>query len=201
MHRSLVLASASPRRKQLLEEAGLQFEVLAAPVEEELKRDGFSPAEFAEESALAKAAWAFGRRPEAAVLGADTIVVLGEEILGKPQDREDARRMLSRLSGRTHRVITGFAVLAPGTSRSGHIETQVRFRRLSGADIDRYAGSGEPMGKAGAYAIQGRGGSLIDRIEGSYTNVVGLPVPEVLAALSSCGALEDSHSVSMPREE
>ena len=198
MRRSLVLASASPRRKQLLEEAGLQFEVLAAPVEEELRRDGFSPAEFAEERALAKAVWAFERRPEAAVLGADTIVVLGEEILGKPQDREDARRMLSLLSERTHSVITGFAVLAPGISRRGHVETQVRFRRLSGADIDRYA---EPMGKAGAYAIQGGGGSLVDRIEGSYTNVVGLPVPEVLAALSDCGAREDRHSAAVEREE
>ncbi|MEE9275393.1 MAG: Maf family protein [bacterium] len=197
--RPLVLASASPRRQQLLEEAGLAFEALATPAEaEERLAPGLPPGELAERSALAKARWAAQRRPQAVVLGADTIVVLGEEILGKPTDREDARGMLARLSGRTHRVITGFALIGPGLSCVSRVETAVRFRPLDEGAIDRYLESGEPMDKAGAYAIQGMGGSLVDRVEGSYTNVIGLPLPEVLVPLRDCGILEDGPIAAPP---
>ena len=190
MLRPLVLASASPRRKELLESAGVSFEVVAAPPGEEDGVDpSLSPGEGAAARALAKASWAAARRPEAAVLGADTVVVLEGEVLGKPADPADARRMLARLSGRTHRVLTGFAVVVNGSSRTRVVGTEVSFRALDEASIGRYVDGGESMDKAGAYAIQGAGGHLVDRVTGSYTNVVGLPLPEVLAALADCGVL------------
>ncbi len=193
LNRPLVLASGSPRRKELLECAGLSFEVMEVPAEEEDRVDpSLPPGEGAGRRALAKAAWAAERRPDAVVLGADTIVVLEGEVLGKPSDAAGAREMLSRLSGRTHRVITGFAIVSGGEARTRLVETEVGFRALDAASIGRYVESGEPMDKAGAYAIQGAGGGFIDRVSGSYTNVVGLPLPEVLAALAECGASEEN---------
>ncbi|MEE9256435.1 MAG: Maf family protein [bacterium] len=186
--RPLVLASASPRRERLLRETGLSFEIDAPPPEEE---DGVDPSlppeERARERARAKAAWAVERRPGAVVLGADTVVVLEGEEMGKPVSPGDARRMLVRLSGRKHQVVTGFALAFEGNIKTFAVRTEVRFRMLEDAVIDRYIASGEPMDKAGAYAIQGAGGSLIDSVRGSYTNVVGLPLPEVLSALAGCG--------------
>ncbi len=191
--RPLVLASGSPRRIGLLREAGLPFEVVEAPPETEGRVDpSLPPGDAAERRALAKASWAAEGRPGTFVLGADTVVVLGGEVLGKPRDAQDARRMIERLSGRTHEVITGFALVGDGVRRLARVETRVRFRPLDAEAIARYVATGEPMDKAGAYAIQGGGGGLVDRVEGSYTNVVGLPLPEVLAALAECGALEDA---------
>ncbi len=193
LNRPLVLASGSPRRKELLECAGLSFEVMEVPAEEEDGVDpSLPPGEGAGRRALAKAAWAAARRPDAVVLGADTIVVLEGEVLGKPSDAAGAREMLLRLSGRTHRVITGFAIVSGGEARTRLVETEVGFRALDAASIGRYVESGEPMDKAGAYAIQGAGGGFIDRVSGSYTNVIGLPLPEVLAALAECGASEEN---------
>lgn len=188
----LVLASGSPRRAQLLREAGVPFEVAEAPPETERRAgEGLPPAEAAVDRALAKARWASGRHPGRWVLGADTVVILDGEALGKPRDEADARRMLARLSGRAHEVVTGFALVRGEERRTGRVRTLVSFRRLDGEAVARYAASGEPLDKAGAYAIQGMGGALVDRVEGSYTNVVGLPVPEVIEALSACGALTD----------
>jgi septum formation protein len=182
--RFLVLASGSPRRKELLEGAGVTFEVLAAPEgEEEGVDQSLPPGEGAVARALAKAAWAARQRPKTLVLGADTIVVLEGEVLGKPRDFEDARQMLGRLSGRAHKVLTGFAVVIDDMVLTQIIETEVSFRVLDEVSIERYVDSGEPMDKAGAYAIQGVGGGFVDRVIGSYTNVVGLPLPEVLAEL------------------
>jgi len=197
LRRSLILASGSPRRRQLLEDAGLSFEVAPAPPEHEAAAAaGLAPGEAAERRAAAKAEWAAGRFPEAVILAADTVVVLGGEALGKPADAEEARAMLARLSGRPHRVVTGFALVGPGLRRLSRAETRVWFRPLDGDAIARYVATGEPMDKAGAYGIQGRGGALVDRIEGSYTNVVGLPLAEVFAALAECGILDGGPPVA-----
>ncbi|MBT4432685.1 MAG: septum formation protein Maf [Nitrospinaceae bacterium] len=186
----LVLASGSPRRKELLEGAGLAFEVLAPPEGEEEGVDpSLPPGEGAIARALAKAAWVARQRSEFLVLGADTVVVLEDEVLGKPRDAEHARGMLASLSGRSHKVLTGFAVVFDGTARTRIVETQVSFRVLDEVSIGRYVDSGEPMDKAGAYAIQGLGGGFVDRVIGSYPNVVGLPLPEVLLELSRAGGI------------
>ena len=189
--RPLVLASGSPRRRELLEGAGVTFEVLVAPEGEEQGVDpSLPPGEGAAAKALAKAAWAARHRPGSLVLGADTVVVLGGEVLGKPRNAEDARRMLGRLSGRAHKVLTGFAVVLDDTVRTQIVETEVSFRELDEVSIGRYVASGEPMDKAGAYAIQGVGGGFVDRVIGSYTNVVGLPLSEVLAELGRVGSVD-----------
>ncbi len=189
--RPLVLASASPRREQLLREAGLSFEIDAPPPEEEENGadESLPPEGRAQGRARAKAAWAAVRHPGAVVLGADTVVVLEGEEMGKPGKSGEARKMLGRLSGRKHEVITGFALAFDGNIRTFAVRTEVCFRALDDESIGRYVATGEPMDKAGAYAIQGAGGSLIDSVRGSYTNVVGLPLPEVLSALEDCGAL------------
>jgi len=186
-----ILASASPRRRELLEGAGVSFEVVSAPPEEEDSVElSLLPRDFTMRRALAKASWAASRRPEAAVLGADTVVVLEGEVFGKPSDAATARRMLSRLSGRTHQVLTGFAVVTSNSGRTQVVETDVSFRALDGDLVDRYVDSGEPIDKAGSYAIQGAGAHLVNRVMGSYTNVIGLPLPEVLVVLADCGVLE-----------
>lgn len=187
-----ILASGSPRRKRLLEDAGLAFDVLPTPPGVE---EGAAPGLGAEAEALcrarAKAEFAARSATGALVLAADTVVALDGRILGKPSDAEEALEMLMTLSGRTHRVITAFALFGADFRREGAVTTRVRFREVDEAAARRYADSGEPMGKAGAYAIQGLGGGLVDRVEGSYTNVVGLPVPEVLNMLMRCGVLEE----------
>ena len=188
-----ILASGSPRRKQLLEDAGLVFDVAGAPpdVEEDVAPAIGGEAE-AMRRALAKASFVAKMRPGAFVLGADTVVVLEGEIFGKPSSPEDASRMLGILSGRTHEVITAFTFLGANFHQQGAVTTKVSFREIDGETIERYVESGEPMDKAGAYAIQGMGGSLVDKVEGSYTNVVGLPVAEVLNMFMRCGAVTDA---------
>lgn len=176
LQRNLVLASASPRRREILANLGFVFEVLATGVEE----NGVACADdasFATIVAERKAAEARRLRPEGTILAADTIVVCAGERLGKPGDADDAARMLRLLSGRVHEVITGIALsAAAGVSLSAAERTKVRFRELSQGDIERYLATGEPFGKAGAYAIQGYGGPFIEKIDGCYFNVVGLPV-------------------------
>jgi septum formation protein len=171
---TLILASASPRRRQLLEQAGLPFEILPSGVEETY--NGEPPEDFARRTSAQKAGAVSARRPEAAVVGADTVVVLEGRMLGKPAGPEEAKSMLAELSGREHRVITGVTVRWDGKEKSGFRETRVRFREIGPDEIDRYVATGEPLDKAGAYGIQGRGILLVESLEGCYTNVVGLPL-------------------------
>jgi septum formation protein len=187
----LVLASASPRRRELLARAGLRFEVLPADVPEE-PRTGEGPRALVERLAAAKAAAVRDRlppRPHRFVLGSDTVVALGEDVLGKPSDPEDALAMLRRLAGRTHTVWTGVALAATGrdTLRVTSVASRVTFRAASEAELRAYVASGESLDKAGAYALQGEGRLLVSRIEGSESNVIGLPLDETLALLAEAG--------------
>ena len=188
-----ILASGSPRRKRLLEDAGLAFDVVQVPPDVE---ENIAPGLLAEVEAmcraLAKASCVAKVHSGVFVLGADTVVVLEGEILGKPSSVDDASRMLKMLSGRTHEVITAFTLLGPDSHQEEAVTTKVSFREIDEETIERYVRSGESMGKAGAYAIQGLGGSLVDRVEGSYTNVVGLPVMEVLNVLMRCGVVANA---------
>jgi len=173
----LVLASRSPQRRAILESLGVAFEVRPVDV---LEEDEGAPAAVAAENALRKAL-AGKARPEEVVLGVDTIVVTGLEIWGKPPNEEAARETLRRLAGRTHRVISGVALVDEGGAvRADEAVTEVTFRTLDDAMIEWYLGSGEWDGRAGGYAIQGRGGALVERIDGDYLNVVGLPVGTLL---------------------
>jgi septum formation protein len=183
----LVLASASPRRRQLLERAGVAFEVLPAGIEE-LGRAGESPEamvlRLAREKAIAVAR-RVGGNPRRVVLGADTLVVLGEDVLGKPRDAANAEEILGRLVGHTHRVLTGVAVVSSDTLRVWEhlVASRVRMRPAGRDEIRRYVATGEPLDKAGAYAAQGRGRDFIEEIVGSESNVIGLPVDETLSLL------------------
>lgn len=180
----LVLASASPRRAELLRTAGFSFDVRPADVDE-TPRPAEPPAAYALRVARDKALAAAGRSDDADVwiLAADTVVVVDGQILGKPTDLSDARRMLGMLSGVVHEVLTAVVVRHGGEEASEVVSTRVRFAVLSAAEIEWYMASGEPDGKAGAYAIQGLGSRFIDRIEGSWSNVVGLPVATVYRML------------------
>lgn len=174
----LILASASPRRSELLRNARIPFEVDPAHVPEE-PNPGERPLEYAQRLARDKASAVQARHPDALVLGADTVVVVDEHLLEKPADAEDAARMLRLLSGRTHQVITGVCLAGPGIERIEAEITQVTFAAMSEAEIAGYVASGEPMDKAGAYGIQGMASRWVERIEGCYFNVVGLPVARV----------------------
>lgn len=188
----LILASASPRRQELLRNAGIEFVVQPAHVPEDVI-PGESPEACAQRLARAKALAVFeqlANHAEAQVLGADTIVVVDTEILGKPADASDATRMLKLLSGREHRVITGVCLLTPLPGQEPredvrHETTRVTMTALTEQEIADYIAHGEPMDKAGAYAIQGLASRWIPKIEGCYFNVVGLPVPLVYSMLSA----------------
>ncbi len=182
---SLILASSSPRRKEILEAMGVAFTIRSSAVDESL-RVGESATDMVLRLAAAKAA-AIPAVSGQIVIGADTAVVLEEEIFGKPVDADDALRMLCRLSGRTHQVMTGLAVATPDRLQSVLSVTDVRFREIDPDEARRYWQSGEPQGKAGAYAIQGRGGVFVEAIMGSYTGVVGLPVFETARLLRAAG--------------
>lgn len=186
----IVLASASPRRAELLASAGLSFVVVPSGVVEE-RVPGEPPELFVRRLAAAKARDVAGARQEGFVLAADTEVVLDGEVLGQPRDDGDARAMLARLSGRVHDVLTGYEVydVAARRGEGGVVRTRVEFAPLTRAEIEAYVATGEPRGKAGGYAIQGRAAGMIRRIDGSYTNVVGLPLREVLETLTRMGAL------------
>ena len=187
--RPVVLASASPRRRGFLHQLGYQFEVVA-PATEEQARPGEGAAEYVRRNAAEKAADVAGRVAEGAVvIAADTVVVLRGRIMEKPRSEADAHGMLRALSGQTHQVITGVCVRGPGRAgvpavRAFAVSTDVEFKELPDEEIDAYIRSGEPMDKAGAYAIQGRAAYMIRQIRGSYTNVVGLPLTELEEVLA-----------------
>lgn len=188
MGRALVLASASPRRQEMLARVGLAYRLSPAEVDETLL-PGESAEKAATRLALAKAR-AVGAEPHEAVLAADTLVVLGAHIMGKPADHAEAADMLARLSGAEHQVLTGFCLRYNGSEHSGLGRTKVRFRELSQGEIAAYVASQEPMGKAGAYAVQGLGAALVKEVSGSYTNVVGLPLAAVIELLLGQGIIE-----------
>jgi len=174
----LLLASKSPRRREILASAGIAFEVRVGREVEEVLRAGERPLEYVRRLAREKAE-AVQRDGDEIVLGADTIVVAGDTVLEKPADAADAARMLRILSGRDHEVITGICLLNPGAEVVDTETTRVHFASLAENEIAEYVQSGEPMDKAGAYGIQGLASKFIDRIEGDYFNVVGLPVARV----------------------
>ena len=180
--RRIILASRSPRRAELLTAAGIAFEVHSVEVDER-PRAGEEPAAYVERLAIEKARAVFARHPSGTVLGADTTVVVDGRMLGKPVDRSDAVRMLRTLRGRVHAVLTGVAVVSPAGIESAVEQTRVWLDAVTDEDISWYVDSGEPMDKAGAYAIQGLASRFIPKIEGSYTNVVGLPVALVSSIL------------------
>ncbi len=175
--KSLVLASASPRRAEILRAVGWPFEVQPADVDESLLRGETAP-DYVQRLALAKSEAIAASRLFGLVLGADTIVVADHVILGKPRDEEDARRMLRRLSGKWHEVLTGVALVRAEDRRRriAYERTRVRFAAMSEREIEGYVATGEPLDKAGAYAVQGGAALFIEAIDGDYWNVVGLPV-------------------------
>jgi septum formation protein len=187
----LILASGSPRRLELLQGCGLSFEVLVSGCDEE-NLAGESPEQMVKRLAEAKARFVAQKHPGAWVLGADTDVVLDGEILGKPQDAQDAEKMLAKIQGREHLVWGGFAILNQARGIT-HVEahlSRVQIAPLNERVIRSYVATGEPLDKAGAYAVQGLGAAFISRIEGSYTNVVGLNLEAVLRKLNELGVVE-----------
>ena len=178
----LVLASASPRRADLLDSANLDFEVRPTDIDESVL-PGESPTAYVRRLSIEKAA-AIATAPGEIVVAADTTVEIGNQILGKPTDDEDARRMLGLLAGAEHNVHTGVSVRADGRTRTVVVTTIVEFIDLDAATIDTYIATGEPFDKAGGYAIQGAGASLVRRIDGSVSNVIGLPLEETLELIS-----------------
>jgi septum formation protein len=186
----LLLASASPRRRTLLEQIGVRFTVVASDLPEKpLPQEAAD--QFVQRMARDKALAVAAGRGGVWVLAADTVVVVGDEMLGKPSNGDEARRMLARLSGVEHRVLTGVVLVAPDGSvcDSSTVSTTVRFRAISEEEIDAYVASGEPLDKAGAYAIQGAAARFVEDVFGSYTNVVGLPLDEVRSLLHRHGLL------------
>lgn len=185
-HPRLILASASPRRSALLSQIGLTFEIFPSEIEESLPTKNLSPEKVTQKLAKLKARAVAERYTEGVVIGADTLVVFKKELLGKPKNREDAKSMLSRLSGKTHRVITGVTLIdvKKKTETTWSEVTKVCFRELCADEIDNYIQSGEAEDKAGAYGIQGRGAAFVKRIDGCYFNVVGLPLASFVEKLA-----------------
>jgi septum formation protein len=186
--KGIVLASASPRRKEILQKTGLRFRVDPRDYEEEVYSSA-APRRLARVLSLKKAKSVAGRHKDALIIAADTFIVVKGMILGKPHTAKEARRMLRLLNGRKHSVITGFTILDTASDRkvSRSVETKIYFRHLSPEEIDAYIESGEPLDKAGAYAIQGLGAALIRSIEGDYFNVVGLPLSALAEELKKFG--------------
>jgi septum formation protein len=181
--RTIILASASPRRKELLEKIGLQFQVDPSNFPEQLRQD-LPPEGLVKFISIGKARLVASKYPDAVIIAADTIGVIHDHVIGKPHTAGEAIRMLQDLSGKTHRVITGLTLLDTGSCKmlTRTVETRVRIKKLSLPEIENYVKSGEPLDKAGAYAIQGLGSLIVEKIFGDYYNVVGLP----LNTLSDC---------------
>jgi len=177
MERKIILASSSPRRQELLQNLGLEFEIHPSGVDETVD-DGLKPSQMVELLAERKASDVARLYSKGLVIGSDTIVVVGEQVLGKPADQQQAFQMISSLKGRSHHVYSGLAIIdaATGECKKGHIKTRVHMRDISDQEIHDYIMTQEPMDKAGAYAIQGLGSIFITGIEGDYFSVVGLPV-------------------------
>ena len=184
--KKIILASASPRRRELLEQVGIPFETDTSDVDEVMP-EGVAPGHYVEELSKRKAGAVAIRHPEDIVLGADTIVALGDRILGKPKDEEEAYEMLNMLAGRYHSVYTGVTIIFPGKGARKmevfNVRTDVKMYDSDESILRKYASCGEPLDKAGAYGIQGKGAILVERIEGDYSNVKGLPVAEVYRRL------------------
>jgi septum formation protein len=186
---AIILASSSPRRKELLEQAGIPFRVVPGGVDEDKVELSGTPGQKAEHLAYVKAQDVAKNVEKGLVLGADTIVVCDGEVFGKPSDEADARRMLEKLNGREHHVITGVSIIDTGSGKvmKGYETTKVRFARLKPEEIQAYIDTGEPFGKAGAYAVQGKGALLVEGLDGCYSNVVGLPLQRVSKMLKELG--------------
>ncbi len=184
----IILASASPRRRELLEKIGLKFEVAPSGDEEKIAL-GPEPLELAKRMSLAKAESVAQKYENAIIIAADTFVVFKNKILGKPHSEVEARKMLQTLSGKTHSVVTGFTIIDTEKHKilSRAIKTRVFFRKLTTEEIDAYVRSGEPLDKAGAYAIQGLGALFVKKIEDDYFNVIGLPLSALTEALKEFG--------------
>ena len=192
-NRKLILASSSPRRKEILESFNLDFVVIPAEIEEKID-NSLSPEKNAEQLACQKAKEVFGEVSEITdvyVIGVDTIVVIESQILGKPNSKEEAKKMLSLLSGKTHKVISGICIIKTDDDEPvmefSHVVTNVTMKGLDDDTIDKYISTNEPMDKAGAYGIQGFGIFLVEKIEGSYSNVVGLPSSKLYDMLKNMG--------------
>jgi len=184
----IILASASPRRVELLEKIGLRFKVEPSNYEEDMHSE-LEPHEFARKISLEKAEAVASKHKNAIVIAADTIIVFGSKILGKPHTENEARKMLETINGKSHSVITGFSIIDTGKNKtlSKSVETKIHVRKLTLAEIDAYVKSKEPLDKAGAYAIQGLGAVIVEKIEGDYFNVVGLPLSALTEALKEFG--------------
>ncbi len=190
MNRRLILASKSPRRAELLRQVGLEFDAVPSGVKEDFV-EGESPQEHVIRLSLAKAKDVASKYPESWVIAADTIVYIGGSIFGKPNNKQEALEMLRCLSGREHWVLTGFSACHLGKDRADKeaVQTAVRMKNLTPAEMEWYVQTGEPFDKAGGYAIQGAGSFMIESIRGSYTNVVGLPLCELIQMLNRLGAV------------
>ena len=186
----LILASASPRRRELLRMASIPLEIIPSRAKERFLH-GESPAEHVRRVARAKAMGVAAQHPGRWVLAADTVVEVDGQMLGKPKDRQDAEKMLRSLSQRVHRVFTGYCILRGPSAekREGTVISRVKFKALTAAEIRWYINTGEPFDKAGGYAIQGKAAFMVLEVHGSYTNVVGLPLCEVVEALRELGAV------------
>ena len=193
MGNRLILASQSPRRHELLKQVGLDFDVIPSRVEEDFVT-GESPIEHVLRLAEAKALDVGNQHPDRWIVAADTIVYVDHSILGKPKSREEAKKMLRRLSGKEHRVLTGFSVrhLEKRKGDRQTVQTAVKVKKLTQEEMEWYVKTEEPFDKAGGYAIQGMGSFMIESIKGSYTNVVGLPIYELIQMLSRLGAIKIS---------
>ncbi len=186
--KKIILASASPRRKELLEQIGLEFKVDPSNCEEFMD-SSLEPHELARSLSLQKAEEVAKRYPNSIIIAADTFIVFGHMLMGKAHNNNEAREMLAILNGNAHSVITGFTIIDTDDDKtiSDAVETKLWFRSLTEQEIDSYVKSGEPLGKAGAYAIQGLGSVIVERIEGDYSNVVGLPLGVLAQTLKEFG--------------
>jgi septum formation protein len=181
--KSIILASGSPRRKELLEQVKLTFEIMVSDIEEVMNEKD-KPSDIVQSLAQQKARDVFAKHKDCVVIGADTIVAIGDNRLGKPRNKEEAEEMLQMLSAKTHSVFTGVAIETLEHSTTFYEETKVTFWNLTKEDIDTYIKSGEPFDKAGAYGIQGFGATLVKKIDGDYFNVVGLPISRTIRELT-----------------
>jgi septum formation protein len=184
--KKIILASKSPRRKQILQQVGLEFTVEVSDFDEAQVKFK-TPEDLVEKLSLEKAKVIAGKNPDAIIIGADTTVIYKNEIIGKPTSKQDAVRILKLLSGNIHEVVTGFTVISDKKSITKHVTSKVKFKKLSEVEIKAYVATGEPMDKAGGYGIQDKGGLFIENIQGDYFNVVGLPIFAVSEALKQFG--------------
>jgi septum formation protein len=186
--KSIILASASPRRKELLQQIGIKFEVEPSKCHEDLIF-GMKPHVFAREMSLKKARFVAGRHKNSVVIAADTIIVIDGQILGKPHTEQEALKILELINGKCHSVLTGFSLIDSDSNItvSNSVETKVYFKQLTLPEMEAYVGTGESLDKAGAYAIQGLGAVMVEKIEGDYFNVMGLPLCTITEALKEFG--------------